>query len=101
MGNLILKRYATYSLSGQSINVDGSFPVYIPEGECLFDSKKEITRAYIEKMNRINGNKTCEDLGKLIDKKLYTNNPNLPDEKVQLNKIIYGIEEYLCYECLP
>ena len=102
MSNLILKRYSTYSnLQGLFINIEGNFPIYTPEEECSFLTKQEQTQIFIEKENILYSDKTCEQVGNLIDKKLFTIKPTSNDEEYSLTKIVYGNKELNCYECLP
>jgi hypothetical protein len=99
--SVYLKRYSTYSKTGMAINVEGNFPIQFPSSqECNFLTKKEQMQIFIEKNNTQTGTRTCEDIGKLIDKKLFTEKPNIENEEYILSKIIYGNEELECYECL-
>lgn len=99
--SVYLKRYSTYSKNGRAINVEGSFPIQFPLAqECNFLTKREQMQNFIEKNNLQTGIRTCEDVGKLIDKKLFTEKPNIEGEEYILSKIIYGNEELTCYECL-
>ena len=104
MADLIyLKRYSTYSnRTNLTLNIEGNFPIQMPDSVCEPSSEAEQIAEYIEANNTIYTNThTCEELGNLIDKRIFTKNPNLKGEKYVLTSIVYGDEKMECYECLP